>query len=104
MFEHPARPFADSVTRAAMMLLGMSMRAGLERKLLREIEAAAAKRGGRLDDPLFVALDLHVVLEAIATRAVDILSAALCERLSNELVNADWKSALPHSTCDIRQR
>jgi hypothetical protein len=89
MPERSAAPSADSITRAAMMLLAMSMRPALDRDLLEEIAAAAADRGGRLDDPLFVTLDLHVVLEAIAAKAIDILGAALRERLAGTVDEID---------------
>ncbi|MGA2892276.1 MAG: hypothetical protein ABSE22_05360 [Xanthobacteraceae bacterium] len=73
--------YAETITRAAMLLLAMSYRPDLEASLVNEVAAAVEARGGRIDGKWFVRFDLRAVFEEIVERAMAILSAAVRQRL-----------------------
>jgi hypothetical protein len=73
--------YADTITRAAMMLLAMSVRREIQPALRDEVVAAVAARGGQIDSGSYFGFDLRVVIEEIVERTMAILSAALRERL-----------------------
>ncbi len=73
--------YAETINRAAMMLLAMCFRPDLELVLVGAVTAAVEARGGRIDKTLFIKFDLKAVTEDIADRAMAILSAALRQRL-----------------------
>lgn len=63
------------------MLLAMSFRPDLQPSLVKEIAAAVAVRGGRIDNRLFAKFDLRAVFEEIVERTMVILSTVLRARL-----------------------
>jgi hypothetical protein len=73
--------YADTINRAAMMLLAMTFRPKLKSSLIDEVIAAVVIRGGQIDGRWLIKLDLHDAFEAVVERAMVILSAALRERL-----------------------
>ena len=81
MFEPAENIYAETINRAAMMLLAMSFKPDLQSSLADELATAIDVRGGRIDGQWFVKFDLRAVCEEIVERAMVILSAALRERL-----------------------
>ena len=73
--------YAETIDRAAMMLLAMSFRPDLKSSLIDQIGAAVAARGGRIDGQWFAKFDLRAVFDEIAERTAAILSTALRARL-----------------------
>jgi len=73
--------YAESIDRAAIMLLAMSFRPDLKSSLIDDIATAVAIRGGRIDGHWFSKFDLTAVFDGIADRTITILSAAIRERL-----------------------
>lgn len=73
--------YAETINRAAMMLVAMSFRPGLKSSLIEEFAEAVGLRGGCIDDQWFIKFDLHAVSGEIVEQAMSILSAALRERL-----------------------
>jgi hypothetical protein len=73
--------YAESIDRAAIMLLAMSFRPDLKSSLIDDIATAVAIRGGRIDGHWFSKFDLTAVFDGIADRTMTILSAAIRERL-----------------------
>jgi hypothetical protein len=73
--------YAETIDRAAMVLLAMSSKPDLKSSLIEEIASAVTIRGGRIDEEWFAKFDLCAVLDEIAERTMIILSAALRHRL-----------------------
>src|SRR5580658_586625 len=73
--------YAESIDRAAIMLLAMSFRPDLKSSLIDDIATAVAMRGGRVDGYWFSKFDLTAVFDWIADRTMTILSTAIRERL-----------------------
>jgi hypothetical protein len=81
MFEPAESAYAETINRAAMMLLAMSFKPDLRSSLVDEVATAIDVRGGRIDGQWYIKIDLRAVCEEIVERAMAILSAALRERL-----------------------
>ena len=73
--------YAETINRAATMLLAMTFKPRLKSSLIDEVIAAVALRGGRIDDLWLIPRDLRAVSEDVVERAMAILSAALRQRL-----------------------
>lgn len=73
--------YAESVTRAAILLLAMSFRPNLKSGLIKEITDAVASRGGQIDGRWLVKYELRAVCEDVAEEALAKLSIMIRERL-----------------------
>lgn len=81
MFKPAEVDYAETIDRAAVMLLAMSIKPDLKASLIEEIASAVAIRGGRIDEQWIAKFDLCAVFDEIAERTMIILSAALRDRL-----------------------
>jgi hypothetical protein len=79
--QSPAAAYAETVNRAAMMLVAFSFRPKVKPLLVFDVVSAVELRGGRLEDGKLLKFDLRAVLDDVADRAAVILSAAMQERL-----------------------
>jgi hypothetical protein len=77
----PDAIFADAVNQAAALLLAISYRPELKPSLVAEVTAAVVIFRDERNGQRLTKFDLRAVLEAIVARALEILAAALQERL-----------------------